>query len=211
MSVRQRPATRRRAVGRVARRPFVGLAVAVAAVVVLAGCGPAEQTNDVVGQNYQSGDGSTTTWAVGDRQGPVALSGTDYAGQEQDVTAWQGDVVVLNTWYAACPPCRVEAPDLVALANDYATQGVQVLGLNSRDEAGAAEAFQRTFDIPYPSIDDRTGAAVAALQGVVPLNAVPTTVVLDRSGKVAARVVGLADASTLRTLVDDLLDEPVAS
>ncbi len=188
-------------------------AVVVLVVAALAACGPAEQTapTDVVGQNYQSGDGSTTTWTVDDRKGPVELSGTDYAGQTQDVTAWQGDVVVLNTWYAACPPCRAEAPDLVAIANDYADSGVHVLGLNSRDEAGAAEAFQRTFEIPYPSIDDRTGAAVAALQGIVPLNAVPTTVVLDRQGKVAARIVGLADGSTLRTLVDDLLDEPVAS
>ena len=185
----------------------------VLAVAALAACGPADESapTDVVGQNYQSGDGSTKTWAVGDRQGPVELSGTDYAGQSQDVAAWQGDVVVLNTWYAACPPCRAEAPDLVALADDYADRGVHVLGLNSRDEAGAAEAFQRTFEIPYPSIDDRSGAAVAALQGVVPLNAVPTTVVLDREGKVAARIVGLADGSTLRTLVDDLLDEPVAS
>lgn len=187
--------------------------MATGLVGVLAGCGSADESasNDVVGQNYQSGDGSTKTWAAGDREGPVALSGTDYEGQAQDVAAWQGDVVVLNTWYAACPPCRAEAPDLVALANDYAARGVHVLGLNSRDEAGAAEAFQRTFEIPYPSIDDRSGAAVAALQGIVPLNAVPTTVVLDRDGKVAARIVGLADGSTLRTLVDDLLDESVAS
>ncbi|UJP41855.1 TlpA family protein disulfide reductase [Cellulomonas palmilytica] len=193
------------------RRAAAGAAFALL-VGVLAACGPAQQqTGDTTDDGYVSGDGSTKTWAAGDRKGPVELAGTDYEGTEQDVASWRGDVVVLNTWYAACPPCRAEAPDLVAFATDYADAGVRVLGLNSTDEAGAAQAFQRTFEVPYPSLEDTSGQAVLALQGVVPLNAVPTTVVLDREGKVAARVVGLLDASTLRTVVDDLLAEPVPS
>ncbi|GEA80958.1 TlpA family protein disulfide reductase [Cellulomonas uda] len=199
---------------RAARRAPRALVAAALTVLVgvLAACGPAqEQSTDTTDDGYVSGDGSTKTWAPGDRQGPVELAGTDYEGTAQDVASWRGDVVVLNTWYAACPPCRAEAPDLVAFANEYAEQGVRVLGLNSTDEAGAAQAFQRTFDVPYPSLEDTSGQGVLALQGVVPLNAVPTTVVLDREGKVAARVVGLLDASTLRTVVDDLLAEPVPS
>jgi peroxiredoxin len=189
-------------------RRVTGLLAAGALALALAGCAP--QTtggNDVVDQGYQSGDGSTTTWPAAERKGPVELSGEDFAGDAQDVAAWRGDVVVLNTWYAACPPCRAEAPDLVALARDYADEGVHVLGINGTDAAGAAEAFQRQFDVPYPSIADSTGTAIAALQGTVPVNAVPTTVVLDREGKVAARVLGLVDPSTLRTVVDDLLAE----
>ncbi|QCB95173.1 TlpA family protein disulfide reductase [Cellulomonas shaoxiangyii] len=178
---------------------------------MLAGCSAggddAAAPADVVGQGYQSGDGSTTTWPAGDRGEPLALTGTDYEGGAQDVTAWRGDVVVLNTWYAACPPCRAEAPDLVSVSQDYADRGVHVLGINVRDAGGAAQAFQREFEIPYPSIADTEGAAVAALQGVVPVGAVPTTVLLDREGRVAARVLGLADGSTLRALVDDLLAE----
>ncbi|MBT0994221.1 TlpA family protein disulfide reductase [Cellulomonas sp. DKR-3] len=177
----------------------------------LAACAPTSTADDVADQGYQSGDGSATTWPAGDRQGPVAVAGTDYEGAEQDVTQWVGDVVVLNTWYAACPPCRAEAPDLAAFATDYADQGVHVLGINSTDAAGAAVPFQTTFDIPYPSIEDTDGAAVAALQGVVPVNAVPTTVVLDQEGKVAARILGLVDPSTLRSVVDELLDEPAAT
>ncbi|GCE76575.1 TlpA family protein disulfide reductase [Cellulomonas biazotea] len=193
-------------------RRLLGAAVAAsAALLLVAGCsvGAADDDTpeDVVDQGYQSGDGSATTWAAADRKGPLDLAGTDYAGVTQDVADWRGDVVVLNTWYAACPPCRAEAPDLVDLANDYADQGVHVLGLNGTDAAGAAEAFQRQFEVPYPSIDDTDGAAVAALQGVVPVNAVPTTVLLDRDGKVAARILGLAEGSTLRALVDDLLAE----
>lgn len=157
---------------------------------------------------YVSGDGSTRTWAPEDRGEPVALGGADFTGAPVDVGQWRGDVVVLNTWYAACPPCRAEAPDLVALATDYADDGVRLLGINGTDDAGAAQAFERTFEVPYPSIADTDGSAIAALQGAVPLQAVPTTVVLDREGRVAARVLGLVDGSTLRAMVDDLLAEP---
>jgi len=185
------------------------LAAALLVVGLLGACsaGDGQGSNDASDQGYVSGDGSIATWPAGDRKGPVALSGTDYEGDEQDVASWLGDVVVVNTWYAECPPCRAEAPDLVALANDYASKGVHVVGLNGTDSAGAAQSFQRTFDVPYPSIHDNTGAAVAALQGVVPIQAVPTTVVLDREGKVAARVLGTADAATLRGVVDDVLAE----
>src|SRR5674476_1314960 len=78
----------------------------------------------------------------------------------------------------------------VALAADYAEDGVHLLGINSTDAPGAAQAFERTFEIPYPSVYDADGAAVAALQGVVPVQAVPTTVLLDRDGMVAARILG---------------------
>ena len=195
------------------------LAAAVAAALVLvAGCGAGGGAGggardvagvaDVVGQGYQSGDGSTKTWPVADRGEPVELAGTDFAGVAIDVADWRGDVVVLNTWYAACPPCRKEAPDLVSLATDYAADGVHLLGLNGTDDVGAAQAFERTFAVPYPSIADTDGAAIAALQGAVPVQAVPTTVVLDREGRVSARILGLASSSTLRALVDDALAEP---
>lgn len=205
MTVRRHPRPARRA------RAFARTAAAVAVVAALAaGCTsqPDDDTPaDVVDQGYQSGDGSATTWPAADRKGPVEIAGTAYDGSAQAVADWRGDVVVLNTWYANCPPCRAEAPDLVELANDYADDGVRVLGINGTDAAGAAEAFQRQFDVPYPSIEDTDGTAIAALQGVVPVNAVPTTILLDRDGKVAARILGLAEASTLRTLVDDLLAE----
>lgn len=192
------------------RTAAVLAAAATALTLALAGCAadaPAGDTADVVDQGYQSGDGTRTTWAPADRLGPLAITGTDYEGGTHDLAQWRGDVVLLNTWYAACPPCRAEAPDLAAVATEYADQGLHVLGINSRDAAGAAQAFQRRLEVPYPSLDDRDGAAIAALQGVVPVNAVPTTVLLDREGRVAARILGLAEASTLRALVEDLLAE----
>ena len=189
------------------------LAVTSLAVLLLAGCtpdSPSTTPDDVADQGYQSGDGSTTTWAAGDRSGPLELSGTDFAGTAQDVADWRGEVVVLNTWYANCPPCRAEAPDLAALSTDYAADGVRVLGINRTDDAGTAQAFERQFEVPYPSLADTDGAAIAALQGTVPVNAVPTTIVLDREGLVAGRILGLADPSTLRSMVDELLAEPAS-
>jgi peroxiredoxin len=195
---------------RTTRRRAGAVAVALGAVLALAGCsggGGTSDDADVADQGYVSGDGSFTQWAAADREGPVEVAGTDYAGQAVDVADWRGDVVVLNTWYAACPPCREEAPDLVDIAHEYAGSGVHLLGINGVDDAGAAEPFQTSFEVPYPSIDDRDKQAIAALQGIVPIQATPTTVVLDRDGKVAARIVGLAEGSTLRALIDEVLAE----
>ena len=162
---------------------------------------------DVVNQGYVSGDGSTRTWPVSSRKGPVALSGTSFEGAKVDVADWRGHVVVLNTWYANCAPCRAEASDLAKISTQYAPKGVEFVGVNGTDDTGAAQAFQSHFGVPYPSIHDTDGSAIASLQGTVPVNAVPTTVFLDAGGKVAARILGLADPSTVRTVLDSLVAE----
>ena len=168
---------------------------------------PAGVTDSTAQTRYDSADGSVTTWPEPERGEPVVLQGQDYEGNPVATADWAGDVVVVNTWYAACPPCRAEAPDLAAAANDYAGRGVRFVGVNATDEAGTAQAFEETFGVPYPTIDDAGGSAVAALQGQVPVQAVPTTLVLDREGRAAARILGLADASTLRGLIDGVLAE----
>lgn len=176
----------------------------------LAACSGAStgaQPPDVVDQGYQSGDGSVRIWAADDRGEPVVLAGDDFAGDPVDTSDWLGDIVVVNTWYAACPPCRVEAPALRALSLDRADEGVHVVGINKTDEAGAAQAFERTYEVPFASIDDATGEVTAVLQGVVPVQATPTTIVIDRSGRVAARVLGAVESSTINTIVDDVLKE----
>lgn len=169
--------------------------LAFATALALAGCMGGTGTVDT---GYVSGDGTVTTWSVGDRGEPVDLSGTAFDGTAVDVVEYRGQVVVINTWYASCPPCRAEAPDLAELD---AREDVQVLGVNGRDDVGTALAFERTFSIAYPTIDDADGHAIAALQGLVALNAVPTTLVLDTEGRVAARIIGRAEPSTLDALV----------
>lgn len=186
------------------------VAITAAMVLSLASCSSGAQgyTADGDQAGYVSGDKSVTTWDPGQRPGPIDLTGTSYSGDAVDVAGWRGDVVLINTWYAGCPPCRAEAPDLATITGEYADQGLRAVGINTVDEAGAAQAFERTFALPYPTIQDTDGTAIAALQGTVPLQAVPTTVLLDRQGHVAARILGMADPSTLRTLVEDLLKEP---
>ena len=176
-------------------------------LVALAGCAQESGAGDVVGQGYVSGDGSVQQWDAGDRKEPVTVTGTGFDGSTVSTEDWAGDVVVVNTWYAGCAPCRAEAPDLVALATERAADGVRVLGINTQDDAGAGQAFERTFAVPYPSIADADGTVIARLSGVVPLQAVPTTVILDREHRPAARIIGRAEASTLDALVDEVLAE----
>ncbi len=186
-------------------RAAAGLALTALA---LAGCGtPADTAEDSTGAGYQAGDGSWTTWEEAERPEPVELAGTTYSGEELDLADWRGDVVVLNFWYAACPPCRAEAPDLAAIHSDYADQGVHLLGVNPRDDVATAQAFERRFEVPYPSLHDETASGVAALQGVVPLQAMPTTVVLDAEGRVAGRVLGQIEPGVVRGMIDDALAE----
>ncbi|MDO8143256.1 MULTISPECIES: TlpA disulfide reductase family protein [unclassified Isoptericola] len=189
-----------------ARRHAAGVVLALGTALALAGCGAADSgAGDVVGQGFVSGDGTVQQWEPADRTEPVVVEGTSFEGDEVSTADWRGDVVVLNTWYAGCAPCRAEAPALVSIATDRADEGVHLLGINTEDEAGAALAFQRTFEVPYPSIEDRSGQVVAGLSGVVPLQAVPSTVVLDAEGRVAARVVGEVSESTLNSLIDDAM------
>jgi thiol-disulfide isomerase/thioredoxin len=193
------------------RRLVATLAVLLT-LALLAGCtasnAMSEQARAGDAKNYVAGDGSITMVAADQRGEPVELAGPTGTGEQLSVTAWRGDVVVLNVWYAGCAPCRAEAPDLASVAREEASRGVRFLGINTRDGAAAAEAFERSYDLPYPSIlDASTGAALLALRGQVPPQAVPSTLVLDRQGRIAARVLGRVDASTLRGLVEDVAGE----
>lgn len=195
-------------------RPGHAVSAALVAVLTLglAACSQESGNDtDVANQGYQSGDGSVRTWTANERGDSVVLTGTDYEGNAVDTATMDGDVIVLNTWYAACPPCRVEAADLLEVATERADEGVSFLGINRTDDAGAAQAFEREFGITWPSINDASGTAIATLAGVVPIKAVPTTVVLDREGRVAARVLGQVEKSTLNSLIDDVVNEDEAS
>jgi thiol-disulfide isomerase/thioredoxin len=182
-------------------------AASVAALLLLSGCAQDSGAGAGIDTGFVSGDGSVQQWDVGDRKAPVTITGKDFSGADVSTADWAGDVVVVNTWYAGCAPCRAEAPDLVALAKERAADGVHVLGINTQDDAGAAQAFERTFAVPYPSVEDSSGQVIARLSGVVPLQAVPTTVVLDREHRPAARLLGQADPSTLKAILDDVLAE----
>ncbi len=196
---------------RVNHRPrLAALALPVAAL-ALAGCTAMGSAGDQAragdDKGYVSGSGTVAEVPPAERGDPVELSGTTTGGAELALADMRGEVVVLNLWYAACGPCRVEAPDLAEIARESVEDGVVFVGINTRDDAAGAQAFEETFDIPYPTIIDDQGEAVLALRGELVPNAVPTTLVVDREGRVAARVSGRADASVLRELIDTVVQE----
>jgi thiol-disulfide isomerase/thioredoxin len=159
------------------------------------------------GKNYIAGDGSVTEYAEADRGEPVEVTGALFDGTSVSSEEWDGQVTVLNFWYASCAPCREEAPDLVSLHDEFVPQGAAFYGVNIRDERATAEAFERSFGIPYGSFDDKDGRVLLDMTQYVPPQAVPTTIVLDREGRVSARILGLADRSTLKALIADALAE----
>jgi len=192
-------------------RTLVG-AVAALSLLVLAGCASdplAAQYKDGTDTNYISGDGVYKEYTPDQRQDPVDFEGVSDGGVDISSADYAGEVYVVNFWYASCPPCRAEAADLQSLSEDYAEKGVDFLGVNTYDQAGSAEAFARTYGITYPSILDANDVAVqfAFSKSVAP-NAVPTTLVIDREGRVAARWSGmLSDPSILESMIDRVLDE----
>ncbi|MCU1530258.1 MAG: hypothetical protein JWP75_4021 [Frondihabitans sp.] len=186
------------------RLAVMGAVVAVAVTGCSTSDSLAEQYGNGTTKNYISGDGAVTEIKPADRSKSIEFSTTTSTGTKISRNEFQGKVVVLNFWYAACPPCRVEAPALETLSKKYQSKGVQFIGVNVRDETDTATAFERNFHITYPTIIDATNATVQlALAGSRGPNATPTTIVLDQKGRVAARVLGEVNESVLDTLVSD--------
>lgn len=189
----------------VSRRTLITAALALATAAGVSACGSsdalAQQAKAGDNKNYIAGDGSVTEYAESDRKPPVVLRGALYDGTAVDSRDWAGKVIVLNFWYAACAPCRLEAPRLEALSKQFKKQGVLFYGVNVRDEESAAAAFERTFGVTYPSMQDKDGGILLAMTQYVPPQAVPSTLVLDKQGRVSGRILGLADQSILKTLI----------
>lgn len=179
----------------------------VATTLALAGCSSshdslAQQADAGDSKGYIAGDGSVTEYAEDERSEPVTFTGKLFDGTEVTAESLRGKPVLLNFWYAGCAPCRAEAPHLVKLYEEFGKK-VHFYGANVRDEQGTAEAFEKNFGVTYPSFKDSTGQVLYDLSQFVPAQAVPTTLVLDQQGRVAARVLGQIDESIVRALIKD--------
>lgn len=188
-----------------------GGAALAALTLGLSGCAQddalAKQAKAGDNKNYVAGDGSVTEFAAQDRKAAVTIKGTLFDGTTVNPADFLGKVTVLNFWFAACAPCRVEAPLLEELHQEFKSKGVQFYGVNLRDEAATAEAFEKTFKLTYSSFDDKDGGVLLAVSGIVPPGAVPTTLVLDKQGRVASRVLGEIEKGTLKTLISAAVAE----
>lgn len=169
----------------------------------------AEQYRSGSGQNYISGDGAITVVAPDSRKDPVSFGGELDTGGFFSPEDYAQSVTVVNFWYAGCPPCRLEAADLEAIYQEYREEGVVFVGVNIFDQAPTALAFASEFGVTYPSIMDvADGGVRLAFAGEVAPNAVPTTLVLDATGRVATRISGLlSEPDILRGMIDNLLSE----
>jgi thiol-disulfide isomerase/thioredoxin len=190
------------------RRAAVGVALAVVAGLVLTGCSTTTGSTDSSAR-YVAGDGSTVILAPDEREGPVTFAGTTLDGEALDVTDLRGDVVVVNLWASWCAPCRAEAATLETTYTDLRDDGVAFVGVVSggKDSIDNARAFQRRFDLSYPSVFDGDNSVVLAFRGQLPPAAIPTTLVLDREGRVAARALGEVDRSRLLGIIEPVLAE----
>jgi len=156
---------------------------------------------------YVSGDGSTIILATNQRTTLPSVAGTTLDGKPLALKDFAGKVVVLNVWASWCPPCRAEAPTLERISRQLAPRGVVFVGIDTRDSVVSGEAFTANFGSTYPSLFDADGTLLLQFRGTLPPAAIPSTIVIDRHGRVAARALGGVDESRLLGLVEPVLRE----
>lgn len=168
-------------------------------VVTLTGCSGGGTSSSE--ESFVSGDGSTTYIKISDRKIAPGITGMTLSGNQYTYT--KDKVAVVNVWASWCAPCRAEAPTLAALANKYSD--VAFIGILTRDNPATAEAFQRRFKLPYPTIID--DSILIGFKGSLPANAIPSSVILDKRGKVAARISGTVTVAALSDLIEKVSKE----
>jgi len=179
------------------------------AVVLITGCsstGADEPTRAANTEGYVGAQKSVTIIEPANRQPAPDISGEVLGedGTEISTADLEGKVVVLNVWGSWCGPCRAEAPDLQA-ASAKTAKTAQFIGLNTRDfDQAPPIAFNRSNKITYPSIWDPTGAVLVSLSGTLPPTAIPSTLIIDSDGRVAARIVGPVTETTLVDMIGDI-------
>jgi len=147
-------------------------------------------------QSFIAGNGVATFIPQADRKAAPAISGPTLDGGS--FTASAGKVLVLNVWASWCSPCRAEAPALQELSMKHPE--VQFLGVLTRDSLVAARAFVERFGIQYPSLVD--DEILLKFHGQLTPNAIPTTLIIDTQGRIAARVSGEVTYSALEDLIE---------
>lgn len=191
--------------------PVAGVIRAVlggAAVLAVASCSGgalAQNTPLSSGQSFVGGTYSSTYFVPGSRPAAPAVTGTLLTGQRFSLSSDRGSVLVLNFWASWCAPCRAEAPSLAALASYFRHDPVRFVGVDSKDSASAAQAFQRTYGVGYPSLNDPDDEIALAFHGTVPPPAIPSTLLIDRTGRIAAMIVGSVSYAGLKALIVKVL------
>ncbi|CAL9539783.1 TlpA family protein disulfide reductase [Streptomyces griseomycini] len=193
---------------RVRRRAVLAAGAAAAALLVSA-CGSGGTTGGGGDTNFVTGTDGISTVAKGERAAAPDLSGETLEGEQLDVADYRGKVVVLNVWGSWCNPCRAEAEHFAKVSKEYADQGVQFVGINTRDtNTRSALAFEEEFGIDYPSLYDPTGKLMLRFEkGTLTPQAIPSTLVLDRDGRIAARSLSALSEERLLKMLEPVVAE----
>lgn len=189
------------------RRILLATAAAVAALSVAAGCSTgANAVSQTAGDSnrYVAGDGKTVVFPAAERKAAPAISGATVDGGTYRLAADKGSVVVMNFWASWCAPCRLEASALESTYQATRSSGVTFIGVNSRDERDAARSFESDHTT-YPSLFDPNGKVALRFADVS--TALPCTVIIDRSGKVAVVIRNTVTQDKLTPLIDQVSAE----
>ncbi|WP_327354224.1 TlpA family protein disulfide reductase [Streptomyces sp. NBC_01304] len=192
------------------RRTLLAAGAAVAALTLAACSGDGGTQGGSGNSNFVSGKDSIETVAKADRKEAPTLDGEMLDGKRLDTSssAYKGKVVVVNVWGSWCPPCRAEAKYYVKLSKEMKDQGVEFVGINTRDpNKGPAIEFEKEFGVEYPSFYDPAGKLILRFKGNLSLQGIPAVLVIDRDGKIAARALGGVNDKHLHKMIDPLIAE----
>ncbi|GGO13950.1 hypothetical protein GCM10010116_28180 [Microbispora rosea subsp. aerata] len=193
-------------VKRVTVKSLTALAAAVAAVAALSGCAGVQAAQPRSGDTrFVAGDGRVEFFAAAQRHKAPHIEGKTLDGGTASLTP--GKVHVLNFWASWCAPCRAEAPVLKDIAAITKSKGVEFLGVNFKDLQASAQAYDRSVEPGYPSIYDQSGKVLLQFQGTVPPAAIPSTLIIDAQGRIAARALGAVKYDDLLSAVTKVTDE----
>ena len=198
--------------GRGPLRVATVLLVAAGICLLTAGCGrtPEATSAGVISAGALTPGIGVTSYAIGERPSMPPITGATLSGAQLDLATLAGSVVVLNSWASWCAPCIEETPELIAASLRTASSDVVFVGLNVKDEPTKARKFVEQLQIPYDSIMDPEGALLATLPEVPP-GALPSTLVIDRTGRVAVRIIGQVPPGELAGILEAVSAESTAA
>jgi peroxiredoxin len=194
---------------RIRWRALLGAVLAAVVTGCAAGCSTGKDAVDPAsgGENgFVAGEGTGKLIPAGERQAAPSFQAAYLGGESFDSTSLSGKIVVLNFWGSWCAPCRVETPEFNKVYEQVRGQGVEFLGVAVRDTEQGAQAFYTNKKIGFRSLFDPAGRVALTFRAIPP-SAIPSTVILDRHGRIADVHVGTMLSGDLWPVLERLVAE----